>query len=138
VEDFCETVNKPSGSIKYWEILRSCATDGFSRRDQFHAISYKVYIYFSTVWPMSTNPMRQFLMNFIMYFIANILLIIVARRGKVTVPENFDKQISTLLEKKNNLISSQGLNNNWTGLHIFPGEISRNATTYKTWIQKRG
>jgi hypothetical protein len=36
----CEHGNEPSGSIKCLEILE-CATGGFSRRAQFHGVSYQ-------------------------------------------------------------------------------------------------
>jgi hypothetical protein len=38
----CEQGNELSSSIKFWEVLESCATDGFSRRAELHGVSWLV------------------------------------------------------------------------------------------------
>jgi hypothetical protein len=40
VEGSCEHGNEPSGSINCWEFLSNCTPGGFSRRAQFHEVSY--------------------------------------------------------------------------------------------------
>jgi hypothetical protein len=40
VEGSCEHSNKPSGSIKCWEVLSSRTIGGFSRRAQLHGVSW--------------------------------------------------------------------------------------------------
>jgi hypothetical protein len=49
VEDSCEHGNEPLCSIKCWEILKCCATGGFSRRPQLHEVSYLVSQFVSFV-----------------------------------------------------------------------------------------
>jgi hypothetical protein len=44
VEGFCEYGIKPSGSIKCWKSLSSCAIGGFSRRAQLHGVSLLSFI----------------------------------------------------------------------------------------------
>jgi hypothetical protein len=36
----CEQGEEPSGSIKCWEVLKSCTTGGFLRRAQLHEVIF--------------------------------------------------------------------------------------------------